>query len=286
MPAFANPAQNGPMQTSPGDCAICGAALAECFRARLLHRHDVAYRQCPRCEFLCTEPPYWLDEAYSSAIASTDTGLVMRNLQIARRLTCVLAEFFDHQGRYLDTAGGTGLLTRMMRDTGFDFWWEDGYCANQMAVGFEARPDERGFEAVTAFEAVEHMPDPMGFVRAALERSRSRTLIFTTELFQPPQPPRDWWYYAQATGQHIAFFSRRTMAEIAARCGVHFHSDGYLHLFTAREISDWKYRRVLKKADQGLYPKWQARLAGRSLTQADHREMLRRLDAAAAPVTP
>lgn len=267
------------MQALSGDCVICGAALSEIFRARLLNQHEVRYAQCPRCEFLCTEPPYWLEQAYSSAIASTDTGLVMRNLQIARRLSCVLAEFFPHQGRYLDFAGGTGLLTRLMRDTGFDFYWEDAYCSNQMAVGFEARAGQGGFEAVTAFEAIEHMPDPMRFVQDALARSRSRTLIFTTELFTPPQPPRDWWYYAQATGQHISFFSRRTMDEIARRCGVRFYSDGYLHMLTAAPISETSYRRVLKKADRGLFEKWRTRLSSR--TQSDHQDMVRRLEAGA-----
>lgn len=266
------------MPTDPGACSICGAAMQERFQGLILHRHSVRYRQCPSCEFFCTEPPHWLDEAYSSAIASTDTGLVMRNLQIARRLSCVLFQFFDRQGRYLDTAGGTGLLTRLMRDVGFDFYWEDPYCANPLATGFEAAPGESGFEAVTAFEAIEHMPDPMQFVRSALDRSRSRTLIFTTELFTATLPAPDWWYLAQATGQHISFFSRRTLQEIADRCGVRFHSDGFLHLFTGREISDWRYRRVLKKVNRGLYDKVARQMPSR--TQDDHREMLRRLDLA------
>lgn len=260
------------------DCAICGGSLDELFRARVLRRHEVRYRRCPRCEFHCTEPPYWLEQAYTNAIASTDTGLVVRNLQIARRLSCVLAEFFDHQGRYLDCAGGTGLLTRLMRDTGFDFYWEDRYCANQMAAGFDAPPGAGGYEAVTAFEAIEHMPDPLRFVRESLARSSSRTLIFTTELYRPPLPARDWWYYAYATGQHISFFTRRTMDEIASRSGVRFYSDGYLHMFTAKQISDWKYRRVLKKVERGLYEKWRSKLPSR--TQPDHQEMLRRLEAA------
>ena len=104
--------------------------------------------------------------------------------------------------------------------------------------------------------------------------------MFTTELFTAPRPAQDWWYYSFATGQHIAFFSARTMAEIGQRCGVKFHSDGYLHMLSAADISDWKYRRVLKKADRGLFDKWVTRLHSR--TQDDHQKILCRMAASTA----
>jgi hypothetical protein len=243
------------------------------FKARLLARYDVEFYYCPSCQHLRSETPYWLNEAYTEAITRADTGLVMRNLNIARLLRVVLFELFDSNGRFLDTAGGTGLLTRLLRDMGFDAWWEDPYCQNIMAAGFEAPPDAEGFEAVTAFEALEHMVDPMAFISSAVERSRTRSLIFTTELFDDTPPPTDWWYYAFPVGQHISFFSRNTLQEAARRLHLNFLTSGGLHMFTALSISQRRYDWVIRKAKWRWLQRRVERKMG-SLTQQDHKRMI------------
>lgn len=48
------------------------------------------YYRCPNCGFICTEEPYWLDEAYSSAIASTDIGVIMRNMLLRDKVSAIL----------------------------------------------------------------------------------------------------------------------------------------------------------------------------------------------------
>jgi len=80
--------------------------------------------------------PYWLDEAYGDAISVLDTGLIQRNLHIAERLAPLLYFLFDHKAPYLDVAGGYGMLVRLMRDIGFDFYWSDKYCRNLFAECF------------------------------------------------------------------------------------------------------------------------------------------------------
>jgi hypothetical protein len=269
-------AGNSMNQTTGEQCQVCGAAMAAAFTARLMAAHDVRYFACPRCQYLRTESPYWLAEAYRDPISPADTGLVARNLQISRLLACVLFEFFDHGARYLDSAGGTGLLTRLMRDIGFDFYWEDAHSTNQHACGFEAPAAgaERPFEAVTAFEALEHMSDPMDFVSSAIGRSASRTLIFTTELFTAPLPPPDWWYLSLPTGQHIGFFTPATLEAMAGRLGLTVLSSQGLHMLTARDIGPRAYRRTLRKAEK-LFPRVTRQM--RSLTAADNQLMLSRL---------
>lgn len=256
-------------------CLICGGPTQAAFEARVLGRHEARYGWCPRCQYLRAENPHWLAEAYGEAIARADTGLVSRNLQISRRLACVLDAFFDPSASYLDTAGGTGLLTRLMRDIGFDFWWEDPYCANALAAGFEAGPGMQ-FEAVTAFEALEHMTDPLAFVRAAVERSTTRSFLFTTELYEGDAPPgRDWWYYSFATGQHISFFSARTLQAIAAALGLHFHSARGLHLITGKDIPAWRYRWAVRRGDKGGHQRVVRKMKSR--IEADHQAMLARV---------
>lgn len=207
------------------------------FKQQLLRKYEVSYFFCADCGFLQAEEPYWLDEAYSSAIAIQDTGLVQRNLIISRKLSVILYLFFDRNGRYLDFAGGYGMLTRMMRDIGFDFFWADKYAKNLLASGFSADRNSGPYNAVTAFEVLEHVHEPLDFVAEALEYADSRTLIFSTETFsgQPPAPD-GWWYYAPEAGQHISFYQKRTLAKIASRLGLGFYSKAGMHIFTDKKL--------------------------------------------------
>lgn len=214
-------------------CKVCRSDMRFAFKQQLLRKYEVSYFFCAECGFLQSEEPYWLDEAYSSAIAIQDTGLVQRNLIISRKLSVVLSLFFDRNGRYLDFAGGYGMLTRMMRDIGFDFFWADKYAKNLLASGFSADRNAGPYNAVTAFEVLEHVHEPVDFVAEALEYGDSRTLIFSTETFagEPPLPGH-WWYYVPETGQHISFYQSRTLARIAKHHGLNFYSKAGIHIFT------------------------------------------------------
>lgn len=71
-------------------CKICGNKMENFDKAKILNKYDVQYYRCPNCGFICTEEAYWLDEAYSSAIASTDIGLIMRNILLTDKVSAVL----------------------------------------------------------------------------------------------------------------------------------------------------------------------------------------------------
>ena len=225
------------------ECPICGCSRQPRFRALLLKKHDVQYFFCPSCGLLQTEEPYWLKEAYVSAIADADTGLLSRNLTIARRLANLLYWCFDPPGPYLDFSGGYGFLTRLMRDRGFDYYWTDPYCQNVFARGFEWPPiDPPAAAAVTAFEVLEHVSDPLALIRTALAQGRTSTFICTTQLYEGEPPrPESWWYYTLDTGQHISFFRRDTLAILADMLGMRFYSNGFFHVLTSKTINPAKF---------------------------------------------
>ena len=67
------------------ECKICESESHKFAKASVLGRYEVDYFQCSNCGFVQTEDPYWLEEAYSDAIASSDVGLVFRNTMLSQK---------------------------------------------------------------------------------------------------------------------------------------------------------------------------------------------------------
>ena len=258
-------------------CPICSGQMKLSFTAQVLRKYSARYEVCDRCGFLRAHAPHWLDEAYSSAIAAADTGLVARNFALAAKIAGVLYWVMGERGagRYLDAAGGYGMLTRLMRDMGFDFYWADKYCENLLVPGFEYQPELGQCLAVTAVEVLEHLADPLAFIGETLSASGAPSLIFTTELYEgaPPRPD-EWWYYTFETGQHIGFFQRRTLENIGRRLGLHLASANGIHILAREPVNE----RRLGFATNRWFTRVTPAIARRSLgskTMRDHDVVLK-----------
>lgn len=261
------------------ECPICSSSMEISFTAQVLGKYPAQYEVCHDCGYLRAHEPHWLEEAYSSAIAEADTGLVMRNFALACKLSGVLYWVLGErgEGRYLDAAGGYGMLVRLMRDFGFDFYWADKYCDNLLAPGFEYSKALGTCHAVTAMEVLEHLTDPAAFIEETFTNSGAQTLIFTTELYEgsPPKPDA-WWYYTFSTGQHIGFYQRRTLATLAARLGLQFASANGIHVLSKSVVNERLLRMVTGRFVSFLAPWWIRQRLG-SKTVSDHQLMLRKI---------
>jgi hypothetical protein len=249
--------------------------MQEVFRHVVLRKHDVQYLQCSDCGFLQTETPYWLDEAYSSAIVSADTGILQRNVYLSKAAAAILWRLGGGRGKFLDAAGGYGLFTRLMRDIGFDYYWSDPHAQNLVARGFEGGTGNGPYAAVTAFEVLEHVVDPVEFLRRLMVDMGTRTILISTELFAGHAPAaQDWWYYAFDAGQHISFYRRSTLEAIGAKLGLKLYSSRNVHLWTDRRISKLEFRLM---TEPRLAPmlSWPARLRLRSKMWADHHALMK-----------
>ncbi len=255
-----------------GECRLCGARTSQVFEARLMKKFDVKYFLCDDCGLLQTERPYWLEEAYGSAINASDTGIMRRAAEQSRIISAIIFTCFDPQGRFVDYGGGYGIFTRLMRDIGFDYYWTDPHAENLVSRGFEY--DGKGnVEMVSSLETFEHFVEPGRDIRKMLEISRC--IVFSTELLPENIPrPEDWWYYGLEHGQHIAFYSRRTMDHLARTHGLNYYRCGQLHLLCQRDISRTKLR-MLEMLPPALVDWWVTKHM-RSRTADDMRSIIDR----------
>ena len=252
-------------------CRICGASSKSAFAAKVMAKYDVQYFRCPECDFIQTEEPYWLEEAYATPINVMDTGIMQRNTEQSGLAASIIYTFFDHNGRFVDHGGGYGIMTRMMRDLGLDYYWLDPYAENLMARGFEYEWGMK-IEMMTSFETFEHFSRPMDEIEKLF--TISPNLLFSTILLPEPVP-HDWWYFGFEHGQHISFYSEEAMRQIANRFGKHYHSLGSMHLFTDLDLDDKKVQWVNRNYKRKVLPRIQREM--RSRTKDDFELMRQRI---------
>ncbi len=218
------------------NCNICHTPAREVFRAKILGKYDAPYFQCPKCGFLSLPDPFWLPESYASAITALDIGLLKRNLELREVVSALVRTYFDASAKFVDYGGGYGVLVRLLRDRGLDFYRQDIYAENLFAKNFDledAHADK--FELLTAFEVFEHLEDPVATVENMLQFSDN--ILFSTELQPIPEPrPDTWWYILPEIGQHISLFSRNSLEALAQRMGLYLSTNGKnLHLLSRKK---------------------------------------------------
>ncbi|XPV70021.1 MAG: class I SAM-dependent methyltransferase [Halarcobacter sp.] len=233
-------------------CKVCETNNDVLFTAKVLKKYDVKYYHCKSCGFLQTEEPYWLEEAYNESINISDTGIMNRNLFLSQSVTNIINVFFNKNDKFLDYAGGYGIFVRLMRDIGFDFYWNDKYSKNLVARKFEFN-EKDSYSLLTSFESFEHFDKPILEIEDMLKISKS--ILFSTELCEDnPPKPDDWRYYGLNHGQHISFYSIKTLKYIAKKYNLNLYSyRSSLHLLTDKKINNYFFSLILKLNRLGLF---------------------------------
>lgn len=220
------------------ECKICNHDSLKIFEKTVLCKYHVGYYQCSNCSFVQTDEPFWLEEAYNNAITSLDIGILIRNSFLIEHVSKIIDSCYREGEVFLDYAGGYGLFARSMRDIGYDFYRQDVYCENLFANYFDIEDtDIKKFDIVTAFEVFEHLPKPLIEIEGILQYSDH--LIFSTEVVPDKRDDiENWVYISQETGQHIAFYSEKSLKIIAEKFNKNYYRKGNLHIYTTKTFTE------------------------------------------------
>ncbi|MDD2225316.1 MAG: class I SAM-dependent methyltransferase [Candidatus Shapirobacteria bacterium] len=233
-------------------CKICKNKSNKIFTKKVFGKYDISYYKCLNCEFIQTEDPFWLEDAYSNPINISDTGLLKRNIFLSKITALIIILYFNRKKIFVDFAGGYGVFVRLMRDIGFNFFWSDLFTENIFSKGFEwDKKKEKKVEMITTFESFEHFEDPLKEVQKMLDISDN--ILFSTEII-PSKNIEEWWYLGVHHGQHISFYSEKTLKIISDKFDLRLYTNNKnIHLFTrSNKKVNFKLVTFLSKIRIGL----------------------------------
>ncbi|MFM0734117.1 class I SAM-dependent methyltransferase [Paraburkholderia sediminicola] len=199
----------------------------------------IYYHRCDRCGLIFTRAfDRWQKSAYLKHIYNEHYEVVDPDYVDARATAnAVMVADFIAKGnalRCLDYGGGNGTLSGLLR--GRDL---DAHSWDPMAED-ATEPPLGSFDLVTAFEVLEHTPEPLATVEQALGALRQRGVMLFSTMTMDDLPPRamDHWYIAPRNG-HITIHTAPSLQTLFATFGYRVHHfNKNLHL-ALRETPDW-----------------------------------------------
>ena len=245
-----------PPQPAHDACPVCGGRCAhldsvdfnkscEELRGDYLQPSGISvrYSRCMACGF-CFAPDIaqWDLDRFSDLIYNQDYVLVdPAYLDTRPRANAAdLKRMFGNQRqsiRHLDYGGGSGLLSRLLREDGWSSSSYDPFVDKDTAI------EELGtFDLVTAYEVFEHVPDPGQLMNNLAALAKPDGIILFSTLVSDghigPAGSLDWWYAAPRNG-HISLYSRDSLGLLATRHGFQFGSFSEAFHCMWRSIPPW-----------------------------------------------
>lgn len=214
-------------------CPVCGGQTRNAFKVLIHNSFESQLATCNACEFSFYPDQNWLSGSFSEELNSLDVGSVDRVLLTSEFLTEFIFSEKLASKKFLDYGGGYGLQTRILRDRGFDWENFDPYTAPLFSRDFVGNIQTE-YSLISLIEVSLHFENPIEEFQKLL--SRCDYLVFTSVVPEKEFGP-DWWYVTGESGQHVAFYSIKTLRQIATHLNVEFTSDGkFFHVFHKKKL--------------------------------------------------
>jgi hypothetical protein len=203
------------------------------------------YFQCSSCQFVYANNPEWIQGSFTKQLNQLDLGSVDRSLILADFMEVFCRSNNLRGAKSLDWGGGYGLLTRIMRDRGFNFFNYDPFVEDLFSGPSVGSPDEK-YDCICISEVLLHLPDPRSTLKQLMGQC---DYLLVTAVVPPSDISSSWWYLMPDTGQHISLFPVKTLKSIADQIGVHLTTDGrFFHLFHTPHMSFLRKTILRKRA--------------------------------------
>ncbi|MDX1922663.1 MAG: class I SAM-dependent methyltransferase [Alphaproteobacteria bacterium] len=197
----------------------------------------VYYYHCPNCAFtFAPELMAWSKEEFEKNIYNEEYGIVDPDYLEARPANNAKA-IYDTFGQYyqgarhLDYGGGNGLMSKIMREKGWNSTSYDPF------VNTDVNPADLGkFDFITAFEIFEHVSDVNHLIKSLTQLMHPQSVVLFSTLISDtdikPNQRLNWWYASPRNG-HISLFSKKSLALLASsvnlKCGSFNNVAHYLY---------------------------------------------------------
>jgi hypothetical protein len=187
----------------------------------------VYYYHCLNCAFtFAPELMAWNKTQFEQNIYNDEYGRVDPDYLEARpanNATSVFENFsaFYGKSRHLDFGGGNGLMSKMLREKGWDSTSYDPF------VNTDVKLEDLGkFDFITAFEIFEHVSDVHGLIQSLTRLMHPQSVVLFSTLISDTDihinQRLNWWYASPRNG-HISLFSKKSLALLAGsvnlQCG-------------------------------------------------------------------
>lgn len=179
----------------------------------------IYYALCPTCGF-CFAPQmrHWTARQWKAHVYNDDYARVDPDHAERRPLAnaALLRQLLPTPVRHLDYGGGTGVLAATLAQAG---WPSTSW--DPLLASAASRPQGR-YDLITAFEVVEHAPDPHALLAHWRELLQSGgVVLFSTLLSDGQLAPNQrltWWYAAPRNG-HVSLHSAQSLQRLAQHYG-------------------------------------------------------------------
>lgn len=199
----------------------------------------ICYKICPVCNYLVAvdlcnwEKKQFEDHIYNKDYIVFDPDYVEKRPHQNHKLLSTLIKSEISSIRHLDYGGGNGLLSSLMKRSGWD---SESYEPFSTASKFP----HRKFNVITAFEVLEHVPNPNVLMQNIIRLMEdSAIFIFSTLLSDGNiklNEPLNWWYAAPRNG-HISLFSKRSLEILSNKYYLDYTClNNSLHVFSRKSI--------------------------------------------------
>jgi SAM-dependent methyltransferase len=203
----------------------------------------IYYFLCEQCGF-CFAPEFsqWQLEDFEKKIYNSEYLQVDPDyLDVRPRANAnsLISAFRDRGSeiRHLDYGGGKGLLSDLLRKSGWQTTSYDPFVDREIYLENLGK-----FDLITAYEVFEHVPDVKQLIsNLSSLLVQDGVVLFSTLLSDGNLGPRQrisWWYASPRNG-HISLFSRKSLAILGAKERFHLGSSSSgFHAFW-RNVPPW-----------------------------------------------